>query len=1191
MKNIKSLLGILLIALLFSMKVSAYTITLEKDNWQLVSFPKLPQDRSIVGLFGESANNGSLVAIWGFDNANKTWHSWPQQSFDNRSDLVQLETSKGYWIKVTQNIDLNIEGNASNISEQILYPGWNLLGISSETEMSHEQAFAGVPFLELWSYDRAKNSFLSVKKSGGSQIVLQEEFTQVTPHQGYWMYVTEQTSLIPNMGTLLPPDIDLEPLLNLTEYGKETLWDQLTPGDVDWDGDGFFDFPNTQTTVAFGDFLNRQRLSITNEGNGVLSWQARLEPPVKWLLFEAFDENEQPVLTNNVVGNVSDTNGELVMVVNRVGLAPSDNYTTELVLTANGSNAEKRIAVKMAVADVVGDYEITVRLDEIDGKKADLHNPKYFLSFARDGDGVKAFLDEERSLLIPETTYLSGSYINDPESHFQVLGQLYLPKEHEHNPYQADIRREFTIIGQRSDGRDGLSPLDLKGTYAENIYGIFEQPIQLTGEFVATRLSPIPKKKDLTITTPIMGEIVSSAVDGGESIFEFNVTDRYSITDVKTNLRIQHSLPEELDVYLISPENTEIKLHEKQLRSLADVRFDDHDDSVESLDLLNGQLSLGLWKLKIKNYSTTVGQLESWTIDISGAKVYKISGETLPGIRMQLSGCGIVRTVISDEVTGQFEFDGLIPCDYDISVAQLGYEVSTTTVRIEGCFKTISNKCDLESDYNQVLSSDQLAALAPQLVATSGTMKVIVSPTTAMLPRKQDETISLQAVDVTNYSALSKTLNNRRWELFKRVNSWSSISPQGYLVDVEGYGEPIPAGTNYIAYSEDYEQWVTSASIALTETNIIDPRGGVNAINISHNGNGSNGQVFSSETMGQGTFSVLKDEFITFSVFVKKGSSEEIRFRFANGGTFLKAEIMNFTTGAFTGGQDLPSASISLANGWYRASVTYKATEDFSNFKCDIWYGKDGSYNVSTPEHFYAFGPQCEKHSTAAPLIPIMVGDITIMIPQQSTTGYIATEFNHGTRSANAQSDVLIADGQTSSALGSWSHNFDYKPSNAGIYYLKLSSEVQANGVTETISYTSEAINISYQNLTDYHFGIRSVYAAAGTSGMKAMDMATFDIDRPPYLIDGNPQGSEDSDSFKSLADEGTETNQSNDLFQNPEDPSQFSFVPTGMDEQSGNLNKHYRMHISTGQLIHSPPVYGGSFRLDIGIQSSEGAE
>lgn len=1190
MKNVSYLLGILFASLLFSVKAAAYTITLDKDKWHLVSFPKLSQERSVSEIFGAAASNGDLVAVWGFDNADKTWHSWPQKAFDVSSDLTELETSKGYWIKVQQDIELSIEGSAGNISEQILYPGWNLMGISSETEMSHEQAFAGVPFLELWSYDKAQKSFLSVKKSGGSQIILQEEFAQVKPNQGYWMYVTEQTSLVPNMGTLLPPDVDLEPLLNLTEYGKETLWETLSPGDIDWDGDGYFDFPNTQKSLSFGDFLNRQRLSITNEGNGVLSWQARMEPPVKWLLFEAFDQEGQPVLTDNVVGNVSDTNGELVLVVNRVGLASSDNYTTELVLTANGSTAEKRISVSMAVADVVGDYEVTVRLDEIDGKKADLHNPKYFLSFARDGDGIKAFLDEERSLLIPETTYLSGSYINDPESHFQVLGQLYLPKEHEHNPYTSDIRREFTLTGQRSDGRDGLSPLDIKGVYSESIYGIFDAPIQLTGEFVATRLSPIPKKKDLTVTTPVMGEIVSSVVDEGISLFQFNVTDRYSITDIKTSLRIQHSLPEQLDVSLISPKNTVIKLHQKQPRSLASVRFDDYDESVESLDLLNGQLSLGTWQLKIKNYSTTVGQLESWTMDISGAKVYKISGQTQAGIRLQLSGCGIVKTVITDQ-QGQFEFDGLIPCDYNITVAQLGYETTVTSVRIEGCLKSVANLCNNESDYIQNLTSDQLAQLQPQLVATSGVMKVIVSPTTATLPRVPGELLTLQAIDVTNYSALSKTLNNRQWELYKRVNSWSGISAQGYLVDVEGYGEPIPAGTNYISYSEDYKQWNNTSAITLAETNIVDPRGGANAIMVSHSGNNVTGKVFTSSGIGGGGFSVEKNEFVTFSIFVKEGSSDEIRFRFANGNTFLKAEVMNFTTGAFTGEHDLPSTSAPLANGWYRASVTYKATADFQDFHCDIWYGQNGSYNVKTPSNLYLFGPQCEKHSSEAPLIPVMVGDITVMIPLQNMTGYIATGADHVIRSTSNQQDVLIASGITSADVGSWSHSLDHKPSNAGMYYLKLSSEVQGPSGTETISYTTDAINIAYQNLTGYHFGIRSVNAAAGTSGMKAMDMATFDIDRPPYKTESRNQGAEDSDSFKAVADETTETNQSNDLFQNPQNPSQFSFVPTGMNEQSGNLNKHYRMHISTGQLIHSPPVYGGSYRLDIGVQSSEGAE
>lgn len=964
MDNMLTRLLLVIVSVLVSFGINASTVQFQKDKWQLVSFTQLPQDATISSIFGELGTNGGLIAVWGFDNASKQWTSWPQKLGIPTSNLSVLETGKGYWVKTSQDLELVIDAAVSNTGEQILYPGWNLIGMASETELSHEQAFAGVPYLELWSYDQTQNAFLSVRKSGGSQIILQEEFTQIKPGQGYWLYVTEQTSLIPNMGTLLPPDVDLEPLLNLTQYGVETPWDTISPGDVDWDGDGYFDFPNTQSTVAFGDFLNRQRLAITNKGNGVLSWQAKLDPPVKWLMFEAFDEEGQPVLTNHAIGNVSDTNGELVLVTNRVGLAPSDNYTTELVLTANGSTAEKRIAVNMAVADVVGDYEVTVRLDEVDGKKADLHNPKYFLSFARDGNGVKAFLDEERSLLIPETTYLSGSYINDPQSHFQVLGQLFLPMGHEHNPYQNDIRREFTIIGQRSDGRDGLSPLDLKGTYAENIYGIFDDPIQLTGEFVADRLSPIPKKKDLTITLPVTGEIVSSAENDGISLFEFDVTDRYSITDIKTNISIEHSLPQMLDVALISPKNTKISLHSQQHRAIGDLRFDEHDTSIESLDLLDGQLSLGKWKLEIKNHSTTVGQLNAWTMDISGAKVYNITGQTTPGIRLQLSGCGIVQTTISDGSTGEFNFDHLVPCDYDISVSQLGYASTLTSVRIQGCFKTLSQPCNTEQDYQVNLSSAQLQELQPQLVATSGVMKVIVSPTQTYISNDSSLNTEVQAVDVTDYSQLNQTLLARTWSFYK-------------------------------------------------------------------------------------------------------------------------------------------------------------------------------------------------KNASAA--------------------------------------DSLIS--SIGSNSGSWGHSVQHLEENAGLYYVRLTSRVRlTNGTEVNKEFTTADIAISYNNLSGIHMGSQSYYGAAGSAGMKAMDMATFDIDRPPYMVDsegtsiGN-QGPEDSDSFKAIVDDATETNQANDLFQNPQDPSQFSFVPTGLDDQAGNLKKHYRMHISTGQLIHSPPVYGGNFKLDIGIQTSEGAE
>lgn len=1181
--NIK--IAVLLLVGLFGMANShAYTMTIEANKWQLISFPKLPENRSVEDIFGEAATGGKLIAIWGFDNSAKSWNSWPTHAQMPNSNLSQLEPGNGYWVKTSEKLVLDIQKANNAAGEVVLYPGWNLVGLSMDSAMSHDQALAGVPYVELWSYDVANNKFLTVQKSRGSQIILKEEFNQVLPGRGYWLYMAEQTNLLPQMGTLLPPDIDLEPLLSISEYGKETTWENMSPGDIDWDGDGFFDFPNTQQTVSFGDFLNRQRIAITNEGNGVLSWQATIEPSVKWLLFEAFDEKGNPVLTNRAGGSVSDTNGELILVVNRVGLAPSDNYKTQVVLRANGGVQEKRIDVNLAVADVVGDYEVTVRLDEVGDKKADLHNPKYFLSFARDGEGVKAFLDEERSLLIPETTYLSGSYIADPESHFQVLGQLYLPKGHDHNPYQGDIRREFTLIGQRSDGRDGLSPLDIKGTYAENIYGIFEDPIQLKGEFVAKRLSPIPKKKDFATARFKNGEIVSKDTNEGISEFDLSVNERYSITDIKSALKISHSEPDQLVMSLISPKGTTVKLHEKQNRSLKEVRFDDYDDSVESMDLFDGQLSRGTWKLRIQNYSSSVGTVNEWSLDISGAKVYQITGTTDPGIRLQLSGCGIVRSVITGP-DGKFSFDGLIPCDYDISVVQLGYEVTTTPVRIQGCLIAQGNPCDQDADYIQALTSAQLAKLKPKLVATSGTMKVIVSPKSAMLSNNPEEKIQLQAVDVTNYSGLNKTLLSRKWELYKRVNSWSAINAQGYLVDVEAYDNQVPAGNNHISYSEDISKWNPNHRVQITQATVIDPRGGYGAAKVETVEAGYP-SIFNSNGMGEKGFELKKDEYVTFSVFLKPGTTEEVRFRFASEKGFYADELVNFTTGEHTGGQDQLSNYQVLANGWYRASVTVKANDDFSNFYVEFFIAKSGSVtNVPTGESLYVFGPQAEIHSFEAPMVPISIDNVVVFVPQQNMTGYIATGFSHGTRSAQEQLDVLIASKSTNT--GSWSYEFDNTPSHAGIYYVKLHSGVKnSSNQNETLSYTTDYISLAYADLNNLHFGIRSVHAAAGSAGMKAMDMATFDINRPP--LDGG-QGPEDSDSFKSTVSEATETNETNNLFQNPEDPSQSSFEPTGMDDPSGNLNKHYRMYISTGQLYHGGSAYGGNFRLDIGVQSAGG--
>jgi hypothetical protein len=146
---------------------------------------------------------------------------------------------------------------------------------------------------------------------------------------------------------------------------------------------------------------------------------------------------------------------------------------------------------------------------------------------------------------------------------------------------------------------------------------------------------------------------------------------------------------------------------------------------------------------------------------------------------------------------------------------------------------------------------------------------------------------------------------------------------------------------------------------------------------------------------------------------------------------------------------------------------------------------------------------------------------------------------------------------------------------NAGIYYLKLDSAVKnATNADETLSYTTDDIKISFADTSGIHLGNFSVNAAAGSTSLKAMDSATFDINRPS-LVDVNPL--KDSTNFTSEINPATETN----ILDN-------ELNDGVIHEPAGNLQNHYRIFVTTGQLFQSGSMYGAERRLDVGIQSQE---
>ncbi|MEY8252147.1 MAG: hypothetical protein RPR91_07155, partial [Colwellia sp.] len=167
------------VSVMFAPIQYASALDLKAQQWQLVSFPRLPQDATLENVFGDAASNGTLTSVWTFNNNSKQWQSWPSQAGLATSNLTQLTLGQGYWIKTETDLTLDLVDATQAVGEMVLYPGWNLIGLSVDQDMGHEQALAGVPFLELWKYDSHQNKFLSVQKSSGSQIILKEEFSQI----------------------------------------------------------------------------------------------------------------------------------------------------------------------------------------------------------------------------------------------------------------------------------------------------------------------------------------------------------------------------------------------------------------------------------------------------------------------------------------------------------------------------------------------------------------------------------------------------------------------------------------------------------------------------------------------------------------------------------------------------------------------------------------------------------------------------------------------------------------------------------------------------------------------------------------------------------------------------------------------------------------------------------------------------
>lgn len=669
-------------------------------GWNLVSMTVEPEDSTVRDVLKPLIDADNFEALWAYDAASATWASFPP-SAAGRPSVERMESGRGYWLKVKGGASIEIEGDFQAASGPgDLATEWNLVGFALEEPTPYERIITNAAIRQIWTFDAAQGFLGVVLDPQGT--VLREDFIDLEAGRGYWLYSNSEVSLAPVLGTGLPPDLDVPPLVSAPAV-TQSLDDDLapkpftrSPGDIDIADDGFYDRTSSQRAIDFGERQTIQPISIFNDRSGVLSWTIEVVDPdaTPWLRLRDLDRAS--MMQTRVVekrGTVASETDVVDIIVDRVGLPPGE-FRGALRITTNAEDlpppaeAIRVIQARMSVAELDGDYRLTAHIESVNDRPADLPDPRLTISLYRDGDGLKAVVNEAQTLLISQRLRMRGAFYETGTSRFQVSGSYEMPADDPGNPYGVAVRRDLTLRGQRRDpldpADDTLGPLDLKGEYFETLRNVTAEPIYLAGSFVAERLGPEASARDLAEAD---NRSAGNIPDSGRLVRTIEIDRRLLITELDVTVELQHPRPEDLVVTLIAPDGTEAVLRNRSAAVVGRVMYDEIATPVDSLEVFNGRLSAGVYTLLAEDVEAgETGSLINWDLSIRGSEVRDLAG-TLDGVPegtdLVLTGCGVTELATTG-AGGSFSFSNLVDCVYRITVLESGFQTVGQDVVVAG---------------------------------------------------------------------------------------------------------------------------------------------------------------------------------------------------------------------------------------------------------------------------------------------------------------------------------------------------------------------------------------------------------------------------------------------------------------------------------------------------------------------------
>lgn len=165
-------------------------------GWNLVSVPLIPSSTAITEVL--SSIEGDYDLVYAYDAADEldSWKKYDVAMPSFLNDLYNIDETIGFWIHVTDNVNLTVNGLKPTATEIDLFAGWNLVGYPSDStqvlttalqsidgKYDLVYAYYAVDAMDQWKkYDVAMPAFLN-------------DLKVMDPGHGYWIQATEDCVL------------------------------------------------------------------------------------------------------------------------------------------------------------------------------------------------------------------------------------------------------------------------------------------------------------------------------------------------------------------------------------------------------------------------------------------------------------------------------------------------------------------------------------------------------------------------------------------------------------------------------------------------------------------------------------------------------------------------------------------------------------------------------------------------------------------------------------------------------------------------------------------------------------------------------------------------------------------------------------------------------------------------------------